>query len=149
MSRPTGRAFGAQNTLSQLSVHNDVFMGNSFDDQTPPPRRRRRECPANPFADEEEVNEVTSSQLGAVLKEFRELKEMVQEVNTRQTTIEKRQTTIEKSLNRLTKQMDQKEFDLAKSTHANNVTKILAKAYVQVGRFTKTNESKTVSTIKN
>ena len=62
---------------------------------------------------DKEVNEVASSQLGEVLKELCELKEMVQQVNTKQ-------VTIEKGLNRLTKQMVQKDFDLAKSSHAVN-----------------------------
>lgn len=38
---------------------------------------------------------------------------MVQEIKTKQ-------NAIEKNLNRLTKQIDQKEFDLAKSSHAVN-----------------------------
>ena len=81
---------------------------------------------------------------------------------------------MEKALVKVNKQLADKNFDLAKSSHAvsifyvlfklsisliftklffppdcfqTNVTKIFAKAYIQLGRFTKTNDSKTVSII--
>lgn len=126
----------------------------------------------DPTATSEDASEI-------ILKELRELKDLVRDV-------QKRQGTMEKAVKNLASQLGAKQFDLAKSSHAvsflnliinqcnmlqilfwkigfyinwlgqftllclillkqANITKILAKAYIQLGRFSKSNESKTVS----
>ncbi|CAB4001265.1 Hypothetical predicted protein, partial [Paramuricea clavata] len=85
------------------------------------------------FKDEPEAE---PSEENAVLQELRELKDLMK-------SIKAKQSEMEKTLVRITKQLDTKDFELAKSSHAANVTKICAKAYIQLGRFQKPNESKT------
>ena len=58
--------------------------------------------------DEEETNDMAK-----VLKELSEIKDMVKGVQAKQ-------RDIEKNVQRLTRAMDKKEFDLAKSAHAVN-----------------------------
>ncbi|CAB3983794.1 Hypothetical predicted protein [Paramuricea clavata] len=93
------------------------------------------------FKDETEDSETQDptaayQQPPCILKELRELKELMKEVA-------KKQTEMGKELKQLVKQQSSKNFDLAKSSHADNVNKILSKAYVQLGRFPKQNASKT------
>ncbi|CAB4029903.1 Hypothetical predicted protein, partial [Paramuricea clavata] len=80
--------------------------------------------------------EAEPSEENAVLQELRELKDLMKSIKVKQ-------SQMEKTLVRITKLLDPKDFELAKSSHAANVTKICAKAYIQLGRFQKPNESKT------
>ncbi|CAB3995073.1 Hypothetical predicted protein [Paramuricea clavata] len=91
--------------------------------------------PASIFEDDSETQDLTSLReqpaSDLIIQELRELKELIKDVQKRQNNEE------------LGHKLGTQEFDLARSSHAANVTEILAKAYIQLGRFSKSNESKT------
>ncbi|XP_028418071.1 uncharacterized protein LOC114542892 [Dendronephthya gigantea] len=123
------RTFGPSNSRNAL-LADDVM----FNQRTRGPYARGN-VPQSLFEDDEtqDPNEGTNDIL---LRELRELKDLVKDV-------QKRQGSIEKTMKHLASKLGAEQFDLAKSSHAANVTKILAKAYIQLGRFSKINESKT------
>lgn len=66
----------------------------------------------------DEENQANAPDIGEILKELRELKELMQDMKGRQ-------NSMEKAISKITKLMERKDFDLAKSTHAVNTSNIL------------------------